>query len=127
MKELGFCVMVVALVAGPAHGAGDRRAPDHAKEKATERAPSRTVRPVPLPGAPAAGVFMDYLAYDRAHHRVWVPAGNTGSVDVCPNGGTPPIGNPVASRTTSASTREHFAPPAAAASFFSSSWFDPLT
>jgi DNA-binding beta-propeller fold protein YncE len=25
---------------------------------------------------------MDYIAYDRAHHRVWVPAGNTGSVDV---------------------------------------------
>ena len=25
---------------------------------------------------------MDYLAYDRARHRVWVPAGNTGSVDV---------------------------------------------
>src|SRR5207253_8511908 len=24
----------------------------------------------------------DYLAYDRARHRVWVPAGNTGSVDV---------------------------------------------
>jgi DNA-binding beta-propeller fold protein YncE len=25
---------------------------------------------------------MDYIAYDRAHHQVWVPAGNTGSVDV---------------------------------------------
>jgi len=25
---------------------------------------------------------MDYLAYDRVHHRVWVPAGNTGSVVV---------------------------------------------
>ena len=25
---------------------------------------------------------MDYLAYDRANHRVWVPAGDTGSVDV---------------------------------------------
>jgi len=25
---------------------------------------------------------MDYLAYDRQRHRVWVPAGNTGSVDV---------------------------------------------
>jgi DNA-binding beta-propeller fold protein YncE len=25
---------------------------------------------------------MDYIAYDREHHRVWVPAGNTGSVDV---------------------------------------------
>jgi DNA-binding beta-propeller fold protein YncE len=25
---------------------------------------------------------MDFIAYDRAHDRVWVPAGNTGSVDV---------------------------------------------
>ena len=25
---------------------------------------------------------MDYLAYDRTHRRVWVPAGNTASVDV---------------------------------------------
>ncbi len=25
---------------------------------------------------------MDFLVYDRARHRVWVPAGNTGSVDV---------------------------------------------
>jgi hypothetical protein len=25
---------------------------------------------------------MDYIAYDQAHHRVWVPAGNTASVDV---------------------------------------------
>src|SRR5262249_43755833 len=40
------------------------------------------LRSIALPGAPADGVFMDYLAYDRAHHRVWVPAGNTGSVDV---------------------------------------------
>jgi DNA-binding beta-propeller fold protein YncE len=46
-------------------------------------APSpRAVRSVALPGAPSGGVLMDYLAYDRVHHRVWVPAGNTGSVDV---------------------------------------------
>ncbi len=45
-------------------------------------APSLKVRAVALPGAPAAGVAMDYIAYDPAHRRVWVPAGNTGSVDV---------------------------------------------
>ena len=44
-----------------------------------------------------------------------------------PNGGTPPIGKPVASRTASASTRAHLVPPAAVASFFSSSWLAPLT
>ena len=25
---------------------------------------------------------MDFVVYDRSRHRVWVPAGNTGSVDV---------------------------------------------
>ncbi|HUB09211.1 MAG TPA: hypothetical protein VMB50_19550 [Myxococcales bacterium] len=33
-----------------------------------------------LPGGQPIG--MDYVACDRAHHRVWVPAGNTGNVDV---------------------------------------------
>ena len=47
-------------------------------------APARlAVHPLPLPGAPpSTGIFMDYIAYDRQHRRVWVPAGNTGSVDV---------------------------------------------
>jgi len=35
-----------------------------------------------LPGAPSDGVALDYLAIDRARHRVWVPAGGTGSTDV---------------------------------------------
>jgi len=35
---------------------------------------------ISLPGGPPVG--MDYLAYDAATDRVWVPAGNTGSVDV---------------------------------------------
>jgi DNA-binding beta-propeller fold protein YncE len=33
-----------------------------------------------LPGGPPVG--MDYLAYDPATNRVWIPAGNTGNVDV---------------------------------------------
>jgi DNA-binding beta-propeller fold protein YncE len=42
-----------------------------------------TVSAITLPGAPpTGGVMMDYIAYDRAHRRVWVPAGNTGNVDV---------------------------------------------
>jgi len=41
-----------------------------------------TARALTLPGGGAEGVFMDYLACDRAAGRVWVPAGNTGSVDV---------------------------------------------
>ena len=35
---------------------------------------------IALPGGPPVG--MDYLAYDRATGRLWVPAGNTGNVDV---------------------------------------------
>ena len=44
--------------------------------------PSRlTSRAVPLPGAEAPA-FMDYVVYERANARVWVPVGNTGSVDL---------------------------------------------
>ena len=35
---------------------------------------------IALPGGPPAG--MDYYAYDPAAQRLWVPAGNTGNVDV---------------------------------------------
>ena len=37
---------------------------------------------VSLPGAPAEGVSLDYLAVDHARHRVWVPAGGTGNTIV---------------------------------------------
>jgi DNA-binding beta-propeller fold protein YncE len=39
-----------------------------------------TSRSVDLPGGPP--VIMDYLAYDAAADKVWIPAGNTGKVDV---------------------------------------------
>ena len=35
---------------------------------------------ISLPGGPPVG--MDFLTYDRTTNRVWVPAGNTGNVDV---------------------------------------------
>lgn len=35
-----------------------------------------------LPGASAAGISMDYIVFDAATHSLWVPAGNTGAVDV---------------------------------------------
>jgi DNA-binding beta-propeller fold protein YncE len=41
-----------------------------------------TVQSIALPGAGTDGVLMDYIAYDRSQRRVWVPAGNTGRVDV---------------------------------------------
>jgi hypothetical protein len=39
-----------------------------------------TLTSLSLPGGPP--VSMDYLAYDAANDRVWIPAGNTGNVDV---------------------------------------------
>ena len=44
------------------------------------------VTAIALPGAPADGVVLDYLAVDRARHRVWVPAGGTGNADVIDTG-----------------------------------------
>ena len=40
------------------------------------------VDPIALPGAAADGVVLDYLAVDRARHRLWVPAGGTGNAVV---------------------------------------------
>ena len=40
-----------------------------------------TVKPIALPGANGL-VMLDYFAYDRTSRRLWVPAANTGSVDV---------------------------------------------
>src|SRR5262249_14480827 len=39
------------------------------------------LKPINLPGATGA-VHLDYFAYDRATGKLWVPASNTGSVDV---------------------------------------------
>ena len=35
-----------------------------------------------LPGAPADGVALDYLAAERARNRIWIPAGGTGNTVV---------------------------------------------
>ena len=43
--------------------------------------PKFTLKPLPLPAANGL-VMLDYVAYDHATNRIWVPAGNIGSVDV---------------------------------------------
>ena len=43
--------------------------------------PKYTVKPLALPGAKGK-VMLDYFAFDGATNRLWVPAGDTGSVDV---------------------------------------------
>lgn len=40
------------------------------------------VRTLPLPHEGVTGIYMDYITYDPATGYVWVPAGNTGAVDV---------------------------------------------
>ena len=47
------------------------------------RAPGKqyALQPLSLPGAHGV-VTLDYFAYDRLRARLWVPAGNTASVDV---------------------------------------------
>jgi DNA-binding beta-propeller fold protein YncE len=44
------------------------------------------LKPINLPGS-SGSVTLDYFAYDRATGKLWVPASNTGSVDVI-DGGT---------------------------------------
>src|SRR6266545_4521212 len=39
------------------------------------------LKPIPLPGASGV-VSLDYFAYDRSTEKLWVPASNTGNVDV---------------------------------------------
>jgi DNA-binding beta-propeller fold protein YncE len=46
----------------------------------TTAAAAAPANSIALPGGPPVG--MDYLAYDAATGRIWVPAGNTGNVDV---------------------------------------------
>jgi len=43
--------------------------------------PKLIVKPLTLPGANGL-VMLDYVAFDRMSQRLWVPAGNTGTVDV---------------------------------------------
>jgi DNA-binding beta-propeller fold protein YncE len=45
-------------------------------------AAAELITSVALPGAPADGVWLDYLAMDRERHQVWVPAGGTGNAVV---------------------------------------------
>ena len=72
-------LMLCVLLAG----AGIAWAAEGGKpEAAPPAAAAGEVTAVALPGAPADGVMLDYLAADRARHRIWVPAGGTGNAVV---------------------------------------------
>lgn len=49
---------------------------------ASPPAVNSALQAITLPGVGPQGVFLDFIAYDALHHRVWVPAGATGRVDV---------------------------------------------
>jgi putative pyrroloquinoline-quinone-binding quinoprotein len=83
IRTLGMIVSLVVCavsVARPATTppAATPQASVPAAATATGAAPTELA----LPGAPPDGVVLDYLVADRARHRVWVPAGGTGSADV---------------------------------------------
>jgi DNA-binding beta-propeller fold protein YncE len=80
MKLVRRTVVALATLAAGCASSKPASAPPSTATPAASASPA--VHAIALPGAPADGVFMDYLAYDRAHRRVWVPAGNTGRVDV---------------------------------------------
>jgi DNA-binding beta-propeller fold protein YncE len=70
----------IATEAPPADGGPAPAAPEPNAPLAS--GPTRlTGKPLPLPGAEGPA-FLDYIAYERANSRVWVPVPGTGSVDV---------------------------------------------
>ncbi len=74
----GLDLLAVALLS-PAIGCGAAQHPPASAATSGKSA----MHAIALPGAPSSGgVMLDYIAYDRGRRRVWVPAGNTGSVDV---------------------------------------------
>jgi hypothetical protein len=76
-----FVVLLLIPAFALANGAiAEEQKPLSAPRAAT--AATFDVSSIALPGAPPDGVLLDYLAVDRPHHRVWVPAGGTGRVDV---------------------------------------------
>jgi DNA-binding beta-propeller fold protein YncE len=82
----GGQVPLAAIAPGTASALGDASAPSPAP--AASAAPTQppgppqlVFKPVALPGA-SAPASLDYIAYDAAHARVWVPVGGTGSADV---------------------------------------------
>ena len=74
--------VVVLLACLGAMGCCGAKCPSSTTAAAPGSANAQASRFVALPGAPADGVLMDFITYDPVRRRVWVPAGNTGSVDV---------------------------------------------
>jgi DNA-binding beta-propeller fold protein YncE len=79
MRALALVVAVLSLAA--TSGCDEPRVPPVAPGGPASPKKPLTFRAVALPGANAPAP-LDYIAYEPARERVWVPVGNTGSVDV---------------------------------------------
>lgn len=75
------CLSILTACSGAPPAAAAATGAEVAPAKAASADVAAAPRQIALPGG-ESGVGMDYLACDRATGRVWVPAGNTGSVDV---------------------------------------------
>lgn len=73
---------VTALLSCAQRRALPAQSPASVEAAASEAPPGSNAVPAGIVLAGGAQVSMDYLAYDAAHDRVWIPAGNTGNVDV---------------------------------------------
>jgi DNA-binding beta-propeller fold protein YncE len=90
--SIGACsanVPSARSASAPAEGASAAPAPMPSIVSATNtvdpgafaKPPPLESKAMPLPGATGTA-FLDYIVYERANSRVWVPVGITGSVDV---------------------------------------------
>jgi DNA-binding beta-propeller fold protein YncE len=71
MSRFGVCVFIAFTIGCAARTPAPARIPGSSRQAS-----------IALPGVSGGPVMMDYLAYDRSHRRVWVPAGGTGAVFV---------------------------------------------
>jgi hypothetical protein len=81
MRVLSSTAVALSIVASASVSFSQKPPEKKAAPAAAAAADALSATPLLLPGGPAA-VRMDYLAYDAKNQRVWVPAGNTGNVDV---------------------------------------------
>jgi len=79
VRPAGFSVLLGMTAV---FAAGSTPAPQAPASAPIAAAAGPEVAAIALPGAPADGVVLDYLAVDRGRHQVWVPAGGTGNTVV---------------------------------------------
>jgi DNA-binding beta-propeller fold protein YncE len=72
----------VLVLASLSFACGGGPSPSSSAPAAPALATTYTTSKLALPGGGPAGVGMDYLLYNPRTNTVWVPAGNTGMVDV---------------------------------------------